>query len=115
VPALSDYYIISSREKVENRKSTVRSFYLDAVLLAQYWDIVQPYKYHHTGFPTNCYGLREGLAEIAEEVAIVDAQSSFHQYICKYVGLRSCMETTPREFRTSMERSRRYGNRTVRQ
>jgi alanine-glyoxylate transaminase/serine-glyoxylate transaminase/serine-pyruvate transaminase len=67
VPALSDYYIISSREKVENRKSTVRSFYLDAVLLAQYWDIVQPYKYHHTGFPTNCYGLREGLAEIAEE------------------------------------------------
>jgi alanine-glyoxylate transaminase/serine-glyoxylate transaminase/serine-pyruvate transaminase len=54
-------------EKVENRKSTVRSFYLDAVLLAQYWDIVQPYKYHHTGFPTNCYGLREGLAEIAEE------------------------------------------------
>ncbi|XP_062505628.1 alanine--glyoxylate aminotransferase-like isoform X2 [Corticium candelabrum] len=54
-------------KKVEQRKTRIRSFYLDATLLAHYWGVEQPLQYHHTGLPVNLYGMREALAEICEE------------------------------------------------
>jgi alanine-glyoxylate transaminase/serine-glyoxylate transaminase/serine-pyruvate transaminase len=54
-------------KKVVARKSKVRSFYLDARLLAQCWGVEEPIKYHHTCLPINIYGFREALAMIVEE------------------------------------------------
>jgi len=56
-------------EHFKNRKETPRSFYLDLGWLGEYWNC-WPDKgrvYHHTGPVNTLYGLREGLAIVAEE------------------------------------------------
>jgi alanine-glyoxylate transaminase/serine-glyoxylate transaminase/serine-pyruvate transaminase len=52
-------------EKVENRESTVKSWYLDLSQLADYWG--EERAYHHTAPITNVYALREALRLAAEE------------------------------------------------
>jgi alanine-glyoxylate transaminase / serine-glyoxylate transaminase / serine-pyruvate transaminase len=53
-------------EKILNRKSTVRSWYLDINLLLNYWD-GDTRRYHHTAPINMNYALREGLRLVAEE------------------------------------------------
>jgi len=56
-------------EHFKNRKEVPRSFYLDLGWLGEYWNC-WPDKgrvYHHTGPVNSMYGLREGLAIVAEE------------------------------------------------
>jgi alanine-glyoxylate transaminase/serine-glyoxylate transaminase/serine-pyruvate transaminase len=52
-------------ERLRARKTPVSSWYLDLRLLEEYYD--GPHKYHHTAPVSLFYGLREGLAAIAEE------------------------------------------------
>jgi len=51
-------------ERLKARTSTVPSFYLDLQLLDSFYT---GHKYHHTASATLFYGLREGLAIVAEE------------------------------------------------
>merc|ERR1712130_7879 len=53
-----------AREAIAARKTPVQSFYLDAHVLARYWNADgAPRFYHHTGAVTNLFALREALAE----------------------------------------------------
>ncbi|XP_067659625.1 alanine--glyoxylate aminotransferase-like [Haliotis asinina] len=57
-----------AREKIQNRKTKVRSYYFDANELSNYWGCDSgPRRYHHTGPISSFYALREGLARLAEE------------------------------------------------
>ncbi|CAG5115113.1 unnamed protein product, partial [Candidula unifasciata] len=57
-----------ARDKIASRKTRVRSYYFDAKELANYWGCDnEPRRYHHTGFISSIYQLREGLARLAEE------------------------------------------------
>lgn len=56
-----------ARKKIASRSSRVRSYYFDAAELANYWGCDKgPRRYHHTGFISSVYALREGLASLAE-------------------------------------------------
>ena len=54
-------------EKIKNRKTKVRSYYLDMNLVGDYWGWFGGRSYHHTGMVSTWYGLREALAIVAEE------------------------------------------------
>lgn len=54
-----------AREKIENRKSPVVSFYLDLKAYANYW--TGAHVYHHTASANLHYALTEGLRVIVEE------------------------------------------------
>uniref|UniRef100_A0A2C9JY92 Alanine--glyoxylate aminotransferase n=1 Tax=Biomphalaria glabrata TaxID=6526 RepID=A0A2C9JY92_BIOGL len=61
-------FSLKAREKIASRKTRIRSYYFDCNELANYWACDQgPRRYHHTGMVTSVYGLREGLARLAEE------------------------------------------------
>ncbi|XP_046995060.1 alanine--glyoxylate aminotransferase-like [Schistocerca americana] len=54
--------------KIRGRRTPVKVFYLDMTLLGDYWGCFgNPRIYHHTVPVTLLYGLREGLAQLAEE------------------------------------------------
>jgi len=53
-------------EKMNNRESTVSSWYLDISLLATYWG-GDARRYHHTAPINMNYALREGLRLVSEE------------------------------------------------
>lgn len=53
-------------EVIQNRKSKIQSFYLDATLLAEYW-MGDTRKYHHTLSMSLVYALREALRVVIEE------------------------------------------------
>jgi len=54
-----------AKEKIENRKSPVASFYLDLKAYANYW--MGSHAYHHTASANLHYALAEGLRVIVEE------------------------------------------------
>jgi alanine-glyoxylate transaminase / serine-glyoxylate transaminase / serine-pyruvate transaminase len=54
-----------AKEKIENRKSPVASFYLDLKAYANYW--MGAHAYHHTASANLHYALTEGLRVIVEE------------------------------------------------
>ena len=53
-------------EKIRNRTTQIRSWYLDINLLLNYWD-GETRRYHHTAPINMNYALREGLRLVAEE------------------------------------------------
>jgi len=54
--------------KIANRKTKPLSFYLDIMLIGNYWGCFdEPRRYHHTGPINLVYGLRQAVAEIAKE------------------------------------------------
>lgn len=53
-------------EVIQNRKTKIQSFYLDATLLAEYW-VGDSRKYHHTVSMSLIYALREALRVVIEE------------------------------------------------
>jgi alanine-glyoxylate transaminase/serine-glyoxylate transaminase/serine-pyruvate transaminase len=54
-----------AKEKIENRKSRVASFYLDLKSYANYW--MGEHAYHHTASANLHYALTEGLRVLTEE------------------------------------------------
>ncbi|XP_067128493.1 LOW QUALITY PROTEIN: alanine--glyoxylate aminotransferase [Centruroides vittatus] len=55
-------------EKIKNRNLPVQSYYMDALLLGNYWNCdIDPPGYHHTGPISNIYALREALSLLAKE------------------------------------------------
>ncbi|GIY05256.1 serine--pyruvate aminotransferase [Caerostris extrusa] len=55
-------------KKIKSRKTPVSSFYMDALLIGNYWGCDdQPRKYHHTAPINLVYCLREALAILVEE------------------------------------------------
>ncbi|XP_067634263.1 alanine--glyoxylate aminotransferase isoform X2 [Eurosta solidaginis] len=51
--------------RIRSRKTLVKSYYLDALLVGQYWNCFDlPRIYHHTISSTLLYGLREALAQV---------------------------------------------------
>ncbi|XP_014215576.1 serine--pyruvate aminotransferase, mitochondrial [Copidosoma floridanum] len=60
-----------AQKKILSRKSAVPVYYWDMTLLGRYWNCFGanngPRLYHHTICPTLVYGLREALAQLAEE------------------------------------------------
>ena len=56
------------RKKIFNRKTKVPVFYWDMTILGNYWACFKyPRPYHHTISATLVYGLREALAQLADE------------------------------------------------
>ncbi|XP_064610359.1 LOW QUALITY PROTEIN: alanine--glyoxylate aminotransferase-like [Liolophura sinensis] len=61
-------YSERARQKVLNRKTKPRSYYFDAMELANYWGCDdKPRRYHHTAPISTIFAIREGLARVAEE------------------------------------------------
>ncbi|XP_058799066.1 3-hydroxykynurenine transaminase isoform X2 [Phymastichus coffea] len=59
-----------AEHKILNRKSPIPVFYWDMTWLGRYWNCFEnqgPRPYHHTISATLVYGLREALAQLAEE------------------------------------------------
>ncbi|KAF2882597.1 hypothetical protein ILUMI_23565 [Ignelater luminosus] len=57
-----------AQQRIFSRKTPVKVFYWDMTILGDYWACFgNPRVYHHTISSTLLYGLREGLALIAEE------------------------------------------------
>ncbi|GFS75751.1 serine--pyruvate aminotransferase [Nephila pilipes] len=55
-------------KKIKTRKIPVSSFYMDALLIGNYWGCdIRPRTYHHTAPISLVYALREALATLAEE------------------------------------------------
>jgi len=54
-----------AEEKIKNRKTPVRSWYMDVQLVRKYWNTERVY--HHTGPVNMTYALREGCQLIREE------------------------------------------------
>ena len=63
--------------KIEERDATVRSWYLDLSMLADYWG--EERAYHHTAPITNVYALREALRLAAEEG--IEARWERHEHV----------------------------------
>ena len=58
------------RKRITARKTPPISYYLDINMLGKYWNCFEGQNarfYHHTGPINLIYGLREGLAMVAEE------------------------------------------------
>lgn len=58
-----------SSEKIISRRTLVKSYNYDAVLLGEYWNCFEsrPRIYHHTVCSTLLYGLREAIALFIEQ------------------------------------------------
>jgi len=57
-----------AQKAIFNRKTPIKVFYWDMTVICDYWNCFnKPRIYHHTISSTLVYGLREGLAIIAEE------------------------------------------------
>jgi alanine-glyoxylate transaminase/serine-glyoxylate transaminase/serine-pyruvate transaminase len=58
----------AAQKKIANRKTKPLSFYLDMMLVGNYWGCFDEVrKYHHTGPINLVYGLRAAVAEVAKE------------------------------------------------
>ncbi|XP_071036264.1 alanine--glyoxylate aminotransferase isoform X2 [Parasteatoda tepidariorum] len=58
-------------KKMKSRKTPISSFYMDALLLGNYWNCDgDPVKYHHTACMSVIYGLRESLSILAKETLV---------------------------------------------
>ncbi|KAK4875451.1 hypothetical protein RN001_011873 [Aquatica leii] len=57
-----------AQKRIFNRKTPVKVYYWDMTILGDYWACFgNPRVYHHTVSSTLLYGLREGLAMVAQE------------------------------------------------
>ena len=57
----------AAKEKIKNRKSKVRSWFLDLNLIMSYWEGEGGRSYHHTAPVNLLYGLHEALVMLSEE------------------------------------------------
>lgn len=82
--------MIFVRKKLFERKTKPFSFYWDLIILGNYWKCFgnEDRVYHHTMSATLLYGLREALAEIAEE----GLQALWNRHAVAAVRLRKGLE-----------------------
>lgn len=60
--------LFGNRKKIQSRKTPVPVYYWDVALLGRYWGCFEGARvYHHTISSTLVSGLREALAQLAEE------------------------------------------------
>ena len=57
----------AAKEKIKNRKSKVKSWFLDLNLIMSYWEGEGGRSYHHTAPINALYGLHEALVMLSEE------------------------------------------------
>ena len=79
-------------EKLNNRKEKVRSWYLDATMLASYWG--EERVYHHTAPINMTYALYEALRVIHEE----GLENCFKRHLDTHRALKAGLETLRIEY-----------------
>jgi len=79
-------------EKLNNRKEKVRSWYLDATMLASYWG--EERVYHHTAPINMTYALYEALRVIHEE----GLENCFKRHLDTHHALKAGLETLRIEY-----------------
>ena len=79
-------------EKLNNRKEKVRSWYLDATMLASYWG--EERVYHHTAPINMTYALYEALRVIHEE----GLENCFKRHLDTHLALKAGLETLRIEY-----------------
>lgn len=77
----SNKYFSTFSDKVRARKSPVKSYYFDILLLAEYWKCFNESKriYHHTICSNLLYGLREAITIFIENGGLINSWKKHRQ------------------------------------
>jgi alanine-glyoxylate transaminase/serine-glyoxylate transaminase/serine-pyruvate transaminase len=84
----------AAKEKIKNRKSKVRSWFLDLNLIMSYWEGEGGRSYHHTAPINLLYGLHEALVMLSEE----GLENSWKRHKENHLQLREGLEKLNIEF-----------------
>ena len=84
----------AAKEKIKNRKSKVRSWFLDLNLIMSYWEGEGGRSYHHTAPVNLLYGLHEALVKLSEE----GLENSWKRHKENHLQLREGLEKLNIEF-----------------
>ena len=84
----------AAKEKIKNRKSKVRSWFLDLNLIMSYWEGEGGRSYHHTAPVNLLYGLHEALVMLSEE----GLENSWRRHKENHLQLRKGLEKLNIEF-----------------
>ena len=77
-----------AKEKIKNRSSKVKSWFLDLNLIMSYWEGEGGRSYHHTAPVNSLYGLHEALLALKEE----GLENSWKRHLDNHVILRDGLE-----------------------
>ena len=77
-----------AKEKIKNRSSKVKSWFLDLNLIMSYWEGEGGRSYHHTAPVNSLYGLHEALVALKEE----GLENSWKRHLDNHVILRDGLE-----------------------
>ena len=78
----------AAKEKIKNRKSKVKSWFLDLNLIMSYWEGEGGRSYHHTAPINALYGLHEALIMLSEE----GLENSWKRHKENHLQLRKGLE-----------------------
>ena len=84
----------AAKEKIKNRKSKVKSWFLDLNLIMSYWEGEGGRSYHHTAPVNSLYGLHEALVMLSEE----GLENSWTRHKENHLQLREGLEKLNIEF-----------------
>ena len=84
----------AAKEKIKNRKSKVRSWFLDLNLIMSYWEGEGGRSYHHTAPVNLLYGLHEALVMLSEE----GLENSWKRHKENHLQLRKGLQKLNIEF-----------------
>ena len=84
----------AAKEKIKNRKSKVRSWFLDLNLIMSYWEGEGGRSYHHTAPINSLYGFHEALVMLSEE----GLENSWKRHKENHLKLREGLEKLNIEF-----------------
>ena len=84
----------AAKEKIKNRKSKVKSWFLDLNLIMSYWEGEGGRSYHHTAPINALYGLHEALVMLSEE----GLENSWKRHKENHMQLREGLEKLNIEF-----------------
>ena len=84
----------AAKEKIKNRKSKVKSWFLDLNLIMSYWEGEGGRSYHHTAPINSLYGFHEALVMLSEE----GLENSWKRHKENHLKLREGLEKLNIEF-----------------
>ena len=84
----------AAKEKIKNRKSKVKSWFLDLNLIMSYWEGEGGRSYHHTAPINSLYGFHEALVMLSEE----GLENSWKRHKENHLQLREGLEKLNIEF-----------------
>ena len=84
----------AAKQKIKNRKSKVKSWFLDLNLIMSYWEGEGGRSYHHTAPINALYGLHEALIMLSEE----GLENSWKRHKENHLHLREGLEKLNIEF-----------------